>query len=72
MAKAYTELDRAGFIRTARGIGTHVLGQVDEQAIQASRTKKLQSTIEATVQELKELGYTLQEIGETFAMILKE
>ncbi len=62
VAKAYAELDRAGMIKTARGIGTHVTGKHDRQARQA----KLRDTLAAVLGELVELGYTLDEIMSAF------
>ena len=66
VAKAYTELDRAGLIKTARGIGTHVTGEQDEQAVQESRKARLISTLTALIHELVELGYTRDEIEAAF------
>jgi len=70
VAKAYTELDRAGLIKTARGIGTHVTGERDEQAVQASRRARLISTLTALIRELVELGYTRDEIEAAFGSCL--
>jgi len=66
VARAYTELDRDGIIRTARGIGTHVTGEVDEAALAESRRENLHSTIETVVGELVNLGYTPEEIQSAF------
>lgn len=71
VAKAYAELDRAGLIKTARGIGTHVTGERDEQAIQASRRSRLISTLTTLIRELAELGYTRDEIEATFGSCLE-
>lgn len=71
VAKAYTELDRAGLIKTARGIGTHVTGERDEQAVQESRMARLVSTLRTLIQELVELGYTRDEIEATFRSCLE-
>jgi GntR family transcriptional regulator len=71
VAKAYTELDRAGVIRTARGVGTHVAGVLDEQAIQAARQAKLHSILGAVIHELLELGYTQGEITDVFGCCIK-
>lgn len=66
VAKAYTELDRSGVIRTARGIGTHVTDQMDEDAIRAARQANLSSTLSNVIRNLLELGYTQDEIVSTF------
>jgi GntR family transcriptional regulator len=72
VAKAYTELDRAGSIKTARGVGTHVTGHMDEQAIQEARQTKLHTTLTATIDELLELGYKREEIISAFEACLEE
>jgi GntR family transcriptional regulator len=72
VAKAYTELDRAGTIETARGVGTHVTGHMNEQAIQAARQDKLHTTLTATIEELLELGYNREEIVSAFEACLEE
>lgn len=72
VAKAYAELDRGGVIKTARGVGTHVTGQMDEQAIQTARQTNLHNTLAATLRELLELGYTQDEIISTFETCLAE
>ncbi|MBN1428113.1 MAG: GntR family transcriptional regulator [Anaerolineae bacterium] len=69
VAKAYADLDRAGVIKTARGIGTHVTGVLDEAALQASRQAKLHDVLGSTIQGLLELGYSEQEIRETFEVL---
>jgi GntR family transcriptional regulator len=66
VAKAYTELDRAGIIHTARGIGTHVTGETDEAALAEARHANLHSTLQAVIGELVELGYTYDEIETAF------
>ena len=66
VAKAYTELDRAGIIRTARGIGTHVTGEMDGDALAESRRENLHSTLQTVIAELVELGYTREEIEAAF------
>jgi GntR family transcriptional regulator len=66
VAKAYTELDRAGIIHTARGIGTHVTGETDEAALAEARRDNLHSTLQAVIGELVELGYTREEIESAF------
>ncbi len=71
VAKAYTELDRAGTIKTARGVGTHVTGHMDEQAIQTARQAKLHTTLTATIEELLELGYAREEIIAAFEACLE-
>ncbi len=66
VAKAYTELDRDGIIHTARGIGTHVTGEMDESALAESRRANLHSTLQTVIGELVELGYTREEIEAAF------
>lgn len=71
VAKAYAELDRASVIQTARGVGTHVTGVLDDEALQASRQTKLHETLAAAIHELAGLGYTVEEIREAFEASLK-
>jgi GntR family transcriptional regulator len=66
VARAYTELDRAGLIKTARGVGTHVTDHVDEDAIHTARQAKLHSMLSTTIRALRELGYTRDEIIDEF------
>ncbi|MBN1309969.1 MAG: GntR family transcriptional regulator [Anaerolineae bacterium] len=71
VAKAYAELDRAGVIKTARGVGTHVTGAMDEETLRASRQAKLYDVLEGTIRDLMELGYGEQEIREAFSAVLR-
>ncbi len=66
VAKAYTELDRAGVIRTARGVGTHVTGSPDDAALQSARQSKLTETLLKDLRDLTALGFTAQEIRQAF------
>jgi GntR family transcriptional regulator len=70
VARAYTELDRAGVIHTARGVGTRVTGHVDAHALERARQAKLTSTVEACVQELAALGYAWEEINKAIETAL--
>jgi GntR family transcriptional regulator len=66
VAKAYTELDRAGVIKTARGVGTHVTGRRDETTLRAGRQAKLHDTLSKVVSDLMGLGYSADEIRQAF------
>ncbi len=70
VAKAYAELDRAGVIKTARGVGTHVTGVLDEDALHDARQTKLHDTLAAAIRDLVGLGYTIDEIREAFEAAL--
>lgn len=70
VAKAYAELDRAGVIKTARGVGTHVTGVLDEDALRSSRQNKLHDTLAAAIHDLIGLGYTIDEIRRAFEAAL--
>ena len=70
VAKAYAELDRAGVIKTARGVGTHVTGVMDEDTLRDTRQTKLRDTLVTTIRNLLELGYALDEIREAFEAAL--
>ncbi len=72
VARAYTELDRAGLIKTARGIGTHVTESMDEEALQAARKATLYNTLATAVRELLGLGYTPEEIASAFEEYLHQ
>ncbi len=71
VAKAYMEMDRAGIIETARGVGTHVTGIQDEKTMQAARRDKLYHTLTAVIEELLDLGYAQAEIAEAFRHCIK-
>lgn len=66
VARAYTELDRAGVIRTARGVGTHVTGALSDEALKAARQSKLRETVIKNLRDLVTLGFSPQEIREAF------
>ena len=70
VAKAYAELDRAGVIKTARGVGTHVTGVLDEDALHSARQSKLFDTLAAAIRDLVGLGYTVDEIRDAFEAAL--
>lgn len=71
VARAYTELDRAGIIRTARGIGTHVTEALSDEALRLSRQSKLVETLSNNLHELIALGFSPDEIREAFEECLK-
>jgi GntR family transcriptional regulator len=71
VARAYTELDRAGVIRTARGIGTHVRGALSDDELQSARQAKLDETLTKDLHDLMALGFTLDEIRGAFDECLK-
>ena len=71
VARAYTELDRAGIIKTARGIGTHVTETLTEEALSASRQSKLVETLSNQLRDLAALGFTAEEIRAAFEECLK-
>jgi GntR family transcriptional regulator len=70
VAKAYAELDRAGVIKTARGVGTHVTGALDAEALNSARESKLYDTLAAAIHELVGLGYSIDEIRDAFEAAL--
>lgn len=71
VARAYTELDRAGIIRTARGIGTHVTEALSEDALSSSRQTKLFETLSKDLRDLIALGFSPDEIRGAFEECLK-
>jgi GntR family transcriptional regulator len=71
VARAYTELDRAGIIRTARGVGTHVTDSLSDDALKASRQSKLLETVSKDIKDLIALGFTVDEIRTAFDECLK-
>lgn len=71
VARAYTELDRAGVIRTARGIGTHVTEKLSDEALAESRQSKLVETLSKDLHDLIALGFSTEEIRSAFEMCLK-
>jgi GntR family transcriptional regulator len=71
VARAYTELDRAGIIKTARGIGTHVTGALSEESLKLSRQTKLTETLSKELRDLIALGFSPNEIRGAFEECLK-
>jgi GntR family transcriptional regulator len=71
VARAYTELDRAGIIKTARGIGTHVTDALSKEALHASRQSKLVETLSKDLRDLMALGFAPDEIRVAFEECLK-
>jgi GntR family transcriptional regulator len=71
VARAYTELDRAGIIKTARGIGTHVSDSMSDEALRSSRQSKLIETLDKDLRDLIALGFSPDEIRGAFEECLK-
>ena len=71
VARAYTELDRAGIIKTARGIGTHVTEALSEEGLAQSRQTKLVETLAKDLRDLAALGFSAEEIRAAFEDCLK-
>jgi GntR family transcriptional regulator len=71
VARAYTELDRAGLIKTARGIGTHVTDALSDDALRSSRRSKLIETLSKDLRDLIALGFSPDEIRNAFEECLK-
>lgn len=71
VARAYTELDRAGIIKTARGIGTHVTDALSDAALASSRQAKLVETLVKDLHDLIALGFSPEEIRSAFDECLK-
>jgi GntR family transcriptional regulator len=71
VARAYTELDRAGIIKTARGVGTHVTEALSDEALQSSRQSKLVETLSKDLRDLMALGFGRDEIRSAFEECLK-
>lgn len=72
VSRAYHDLDMAGTIRTARGVGTHIANGVDEEVIQRTRQTKLESTVSTVIADLLELGYSDDEISAAFERIISD
>ena len=71
VARAYTELDRAGIIKTARGIGTHVTDTLSDEALKSSRQSKLIETLSKDLRDLIALGFSPDEIRGAFEECMK-
>ena len=71
VAKAYHELDLHGVISTQRGRGTFVSGAPDQEQIEKTRQKLLQSIILTALEEAYGLGYSVEEIEEVFQAEIK-
>ena len=72
VARAYLELDREGVISTQRGKGTFVTGVLDKDQIERKRQRLLNSIIEKTLDEARNLGYSTDEIMNVFQDQMKE
>ena len=72
VARAYFELDKEGVITTQRGKGTFVSGVPDQKQLEKKRQKLLKSIINAAIKEASSLGYSQEEISQTFQTELKD
>jgi len=65
VARAYRELERAGFIETTPGRGTYVKAAKSPPMPAAERRRRLAAVVEVMVAEARALGFTDEEIMET-------
>ena len=66
VARAYRLLDEAGLISTQHGRGTYVWEIPDEETSRRLRWQGLREMCEQFVQEVFQLGYTLDELSQEF------
>ncbi|MBN2148639.1 MAG: GntR family transcriptional regulator [Anaerolineales bacterium] len=66
VALAYRDLANEGMILTERGKGTFVANTPGEEEMQAIRQDKLNSLIDALLQESERLGYKPEEVWRVF------
>jgi len=66
VARAYRLLDEAGLISTQHGRGTYVWEMPDEETSRRLRWQGLREMCEQFVQEVFQLGYTLDELSQEF------
>ncbi len=71
IAKAYQELERAGLIRTVRGVGTFVAGK-EVKIIREERIKILLSAIDRVLVDAHHLGFSREEVKGFFERRLNE
>jgi GntR family transcriptional regulator len=72
VARAYMELERKELISTQRGRGTFIADNFEEQALAEMRNEKMELVIGTVLEELYNLGYSHQEVEQTFRQKLKE
>ncbi|REJ34885.1 MAG: GntR family transcriptional regulator [Bacillota bacterium] len=65
VARAYRELERAGFIETTPGRGTYVKAAKHPPMPAEERRRRLATVVEVMVAEARALGFTDEEILET-------
>jgi len=66
VVRAYQELEREGLISTQRGRGTFVASSPEEEALAKMRDEKMELIISSALEELSNLGYSRQEVEQTF------
>ena len=72
VVRAYLELENEGLISTQRGRGTFVADSPEEEALAKMREEKMELIIATALEELCNLGYSRQEVEQTFRRIFKE
>ncbi len=58
--RAYTELERAGYIRTERAVGRYVNDNIE--LINKSKEKQINENIEEFIEKMKSIGLSLESI----------
>ncbi len=64
VARAYSELEREGFLATQQGRGTFVLNNLEEKQLARLSREKLCAIVEQAIIEAVTMGYTIDEIKE--------
>lgn len=72
VARAYLELERKELISTQRGRGTFIADNFEEQALVEMRNEKMELVIGTVLEELYNLGYSHQEVEQTFRQKLEK
>jgi GntR family transcriptional regulator len=72
VVRAYLDLEREGLISTQRGRGTFVADSPEEEALAQMRDEKMELIIATALEELANLGYSRQEVEQTFQRKLEE
>jgi GntR family transcriptional regulator len=72
VVRAYLDLEREGLISTQRGRGTFVADSPQEEALAQMRDEKMELIISTALEELFNLGYSRQEVEQTWHKKLKE
>jgi len=70
IAKAYQELERAGIIKTLRGVGTFV-AEKEVKIVYEERVKAIMTAIEKVIVEAHHLGFSNDELQKYFEEKLK-